>query len=172
MIFKHLTISKKNLPKAIMALSGCFAILTVLLLLALRNEPVYSDQTTCPITGTVTNVHIEMHSRRRQDNIYLTLENGNRFKFSAALLIRIGMGCEEFKNIALNSTATVRYPLVNRGTLATISIDGNEIINYDTINDLRNNNVVCIVVAYIVLVIFSVLFILLKFIEFNFSTFP
>lgn len=170
MIFKYLTISKKNLPKAIMALSGCFAILTVLLLLALRNEPVYSDQTTYPITGTVTNVHI--YELRRSYNIYLTLEDGNRFKFSSALLKRIGMSCEEFKNIALNSTATVRYPLVNRGALATISIDGNEIINYDTINDYRNNNVVYIVVAYIVLVIFSVLFILLKFIEFNFSTFP
>ena len=154
----------KNMKGMITSFIIAFLIVSMLAIFVYSLNPVFSDENTIPVSGTVISVTGETRRNRYQRKpwVIIELDNGEKYEIAGGLLKKSGWDMKELQNQILYKKVTVRYPKekiaslfsINYG-LTFLSMDGETIIDYTVFNQERNYYNIALVFIYVCILSFT-----------------
>ena len=113
----------KNMKGMIASFIIAFLIVSMLAIFVYSLNPVFSDENTIPVSGTVISVTGETRRNRYQRKpwVIIELDNGEKYEIAGGLLKKSGWDMKELQNQILYKKVTVRYPKEKIASLFSIN---------------------------------------------------
>ena len=156
----------KNMKGMITSFIIAFLIITAFCTLLYLMYPVFSDENTLPVSGTVISVTRESRRLRYQSKTWVVIEldNGETYEIAPSILNRSGWSRKDLQSRILYKTVTIRYPnekiprlslFRENGRIVFLSDNEETLIDYATANQMRTSNMIGIALVYICLLSFT-----------------